>query len=171
MAAAPSAPAGGARGGLRILGDSNLDWGQDLPALAKWQREQAPDKTLYLAYFGTADPRAHGLNYRKVVWVHDFRPQEPSVWPESGNLLAVSLNLREGLYLERDRELARAVFARGWMDTATIRRYTEMVRHRWMVVRFCWEDVMFRREYVAEVLSDLVVAGSPWLRTPQQEMN
>ena len=48
------------------------------------------------------------------------------MWPESGNLLAVSLNLREGLYLERDRELARAVFARGWMDNATIRRYTEM---------------------------------------------
>lgn len=37
--------AGGARGGLAILSDSNLDWGQDLPLLAAWQREH-PDRAL-----------------------------------------------------------------------------------------------------------------------------
>ena len=58
--------------------------------------------------------------------MHDFRPQEPAVRPVSGDLLAVSLNLREGMYLERDRELAHAVFDRGWMDNATIRRYTDL---------------------------------------------
>ena len=44
-----------------------------------------------------------------------------------------------------------------------IRRYTAMVRNGWIVVRFCWEDVMFKQEYVAQVLLDLV--GAPWLRT------
>jgi hypothetical protein len=117
--------AGGARGGWRYLLDSNLDWGQDLKRLASWQRAHG-GVPLDLAYFGTADPQAYGIRQRKVVWVHDFRPGEPSIRPTSGDLLAVSLNLREGLYLERDRELARAVFERGWMDNATIRRYTEL---------------------------------------------
>ncbi|HEX5042716.1 MAG TPA: glycosyltransferase family 39 protein [Candidatus Polarisedimenticolaceae bacterium] len=117
--------AGGARGGWRYLLDSNLDWGQDLKRLAAWQRAHG-GVPLDLAYFGTADPLAYGIRHRKVVWIHDFRPLEPSVRPASGNLLAVSLNLREGLYLERDRELARAVFDRGWMSNATIRRYTDL---------------------------------------------
>ena len=117
--------AGGARGGWRWLLDSNLDWGQDLKRLAGWQRAHG-DVPLDLAYFGTADPQAYGITYRKVIWVHDFRPQEQTIRPASGDLLAVSLNLREGLYLERDRELAHAVFDRGWMDNATIRRYTDL---------------------------------------------
>ena len=117
--------AGGARGGWRYLLDSNLDWGQDLKRLASWQRAHG-GVPLDLAYFGTADPQAYGIRYRKVAWVHDFRPQEPAVRPVSGDLLAVSLNLREGMYLERDRELAHAVFDRGWMDNATIRRYTDL---------------------------------------------
>jgi hypothetical protein len=52
--------AGGSRGGIGLLGDSNLDWGQDLPALARWQRRN-PDRPLYLSYFGSADPRAYGV--------------------------------------------------------------------------------------------------------------
>jgi hypothetical protein len=47
--------AGGRENGYRRLSDSNVDWGQDLPALAKWQHElrSRGDKgPLYLAYFG-----------------------------------------------------------------------------------------------------------------------
>jgi 4-amino-4-deoxy-L-arabinose transferase-like glycosyltransferase len=54
--------AGGARGGLNLLGDSNIDMGQDLPALAAWQR-QNPDRQLYLLYWGTADPRYYDIHY------------------------------------------------------------------------------------------------------------
>ena len=54
--------AGGARGGFRLLGDSNLDWGQDLPLLAQWQREH-PNEKLYLCYFGAADPAFYGVRY------------------------------------------------------------------------------------------------------------
>lgn len=42
-----------------------------------------------------------------------------------------------------------------------IRRYTAMVCNGWRVVRFCWEDVMFRQGYVREVLLALVRAGPP----------
>jgi 4-amino-4-deoxy-L-arabinose transferase-like glycosyltransferase len=53
---------GGWRGGLRLLGQSNLDWGQDLPALAAWQANH-PDRQLYLLYWGSADPRYYGIHY------------------------------------------------------------------------------------------------------------
>jgi hypothetical protein len=54
--------AGGWRHGVELLGDSNIDWGEDLPALAHWQR-QNPDRQLYLCYFGTADARYYGIHY------------------------------------------------------------------------------------------------------------
>lgn len=53
---------GGWRQGVTLLGDSNIDLGQDLPALADWQR-QNPGLQLYLCYFGTADPRYYRIHY------------------------------------------------------------------------------------------------------------
>jgi len=56
---------GGSRGGIRLLSDSNLDWGQDLPAVAEWQKDH-PDSPLYLCYFGTAVPPYYGIRYTYV---------------------------------------------------------------------------------------------------------
>ncbi len=53
---------GGSRQGYRYLGDSNLDWGQDLPQLAEWMRENGVER-IQLAYFGTADPAHYGIDY------------------------------------------------------------------------------------------------------------
>ncbi len=36
------------------------------------------------------------------------------------------------------------------------RRYDELVRARWLVLRFSWEQVMFERDWVAEIVSDTV---------------
>jgi hypothetical protein len=46
---------------LKLLSDSNLDWGQDLPLLAKWRREN-PTERLYLFYFGSVDPAFYGID-------------------------------------------------------------------------------------------------------------
>ena len=54
--------AGGSRGGFRLLSESNIDWGQDLPALAAWQSRHS-DRPLYLLYWGSADPRYYGIHY------------------------------------------------------------------------------------------------------------
>jgi hypothetical protein len=81
--------AGGPRGGFHLLGDSNLDWGQDLPLLARWQREH-PDRTVYTRYFGTADPRDYGLT-------HPLDPLNPQ-WPDDPNaVLAISASYLQGL--------------------------------------------------------------------------
>jgi hypothetical protein len=42
------------------LSDSNLDWGQGLIALRRYEREY-PNDTFRLAYFGGVDPRSYGV--------------------------------------------------------------------------------------------------------------
>ncbi len=54
--------AGGARGGLRLLSDSNLDVGQGLPALRRWMAANDVAR-LNFAYFGSADPKAYGIDF------------------------------------------------------------------------------------------------------------
>ena len=57
--------AGGPQNGDRVLVDSNLDWGQDLPALRALM-ERHGIETVNLAYFGTALPEAYGISYRPL---------------------------------------------------------------------------------------------------------
>ena len=52
--------AGGAHGGSRVLADSNLDWGQDLPGLREYMNHQNLD-SIKLSYFGSARPEAYGI--------------------------------------------------------------------------------------------------------------
>lgn len=54
--------AGGPAQAHRLVADSSLDWGQDLPALRDWlARNRQPHEPLYLAYFGSAWPPHYGV--------------------------------------------------------------------------------------------------------------
>ncbi len=44
----------------RLLADSNLDWGQGLLALRKYEQEH-PGEQIWLAYFGSVDPAVYGI--------------------------------------------------------------------------------------------------------------
>ena len=48
------------------------------------------------------------------------------------------------------------------------RRYTGLVRRRWTVIRFAWEDVMLHPTYVAAVLRD-IVGWQPFGRALEQD--
>ncbi len=50
----------------KLLSDSNVDWGQGLIALRKYQ-DQHPDETIHLAYFGTIDPKLYGIRYTPLA--------------------------------------------------------------------------------------------------------
>ncbi len=52
--------AGGPRGGMRLLGDSNLDWGQDLKTLRRTMDRLGLDEVI-LSYFGNTDPAFYGI--------------------------------------------------------------------------------------------------------------
>jgi hypothetical protein len=117
--------AGGPRGAPRYLLDSNLDWGQDLGRLGEWSREHGSPE-IYLAYFGTADPRAYGIRFRKVCLVHDMRPDLPEERPGPGDLVAVSVNLLYGLYADEDQALGRTLLARHLVTTSQVRAWIEL---------------------------------------------
>jgi 4-amino-4-deoxy-L-arabinose transferase-like glycosyltransferase len=53
---------GGPSRAYQLLGDSNVDWGQDLEQLGDYLRENEIDR-VGLAYFGTADPAHYGIAY------------------------------------------------------------------------------------------------------------
>jgi hypothetical protein len=84
--------AGGPEEGYRQLVDSNLDWGQDLPALSRKLRELHSRRPL-LAYFGTTPPESHGL--QAVAW-------REGAGPDECDYLAVSATYLQGVGLEQD---------------------------------------------------------------------
>jgi len=55
--------AGGSEGGPRYLLDSNVDWGQDLPALSE-KLDELRIKEVGLLYFGHAHPSWYGIRWR-----------------------------------------------------------------------------------------------------------
>ena len=90
--------AGGASGGWRFLGDSNIDWGQDLRRLGHWMaRANLPE--IHLAYFGTGNPEGEGVRFRKVYRFMDLSPEKPTSLPGAGDILAVSVTLLQGSYV------------------------------------------------------------------------
>ena len=80
--------AGGPEGGYRYYVDSNLDWGQDLPALARYQKEHNLGP-VRLHYWGTASPEAWGI---------ETAPKEPGerYEPKKG-VYVVSATLLQGV--------------------------------------------------------------------------
>jgi hypothetical protein len=48
------------RSSYRYLSDSNVDWGQGLLALRKYEADH-PNESMHLAYFGNVDPKVYGI--------------------------------------------------------------------------------------------------------------
>ncbi len=88
--------AGGARGGLGLLSDSNLDWGQDLPSLRDWQKLH-PDRQLALCYFGSVDPRYYGIRYQNLPFSQ--APNDLPVFIHPPAVLAISATFLQGLHM------------------------------------------------------------------------
>jgi hypothetical protein len=96
--------AGGPSQGIRFLDDSNIDWGQDLPALAALQRREQIGE-LALAYFGTADPKAYGVRARRLG-------QREVLHPRPGATYAISVHTLNRV--RRRFPSARWLFAPPW---------------------------------------------------------
>jgi hypothetical protein len=94
---------GGPRGGIDLLGDSNLDWGQDLPLVKRWQ-DQHPDTPLAFgpmytepgagSYFGTVPPEFYGIR------ADPLPPGMPSTDLAATHVLAVSATMLQDIYLD-----------------------------------------------------------------------
>jgi hypothetical protein len=97
--------AGGPRHGHEWLVDSNLDWGQSLPALRAWMDAHGVDE-VNLAYFGTADPAYYGIRYQYLPSYDYLRPEvryDPARHPPARYFAISATNLRGPYFLEPDR--------------------------------------------------------------------
>jgi 4-amino-4-deoxy-L-arabinose transferase-like glycosyltransferase len=88
--------AGGSRGGFALLGDSNLDWGQDLKPLVAWQ-QQHPDVPIFLHYFGSVDPAFFKLRFHDFELAADGSHLISDIPMQTG-VLAISTNYLQGLF-------------------------------------------------------------------------
>lgn len=109
-----NALAGGPARGPYVFDESNVDWGQDLPALAAWQRAHDAED-LKLLYFGTAPPSAYGVAAAPFDLAEAADPP-PGTYAISAHYLAFLRKLKvrtgEGVdWLERYQPVARAGYS------------------------------------------------------------
>lgn len=88
---------GGSAQGYRYLGDSNLDWGQDLALLADYVA--AHPGAWRISYSGAADPGYYGLPAAALVDLDD--PAFAVANPQPGRY-AISVNHLQGILSESD---------------------------------------------------------------------
>jgi hypothetical protein len=90
--------AGGPENGWRHLVDSSLDWGQDLPGLAKWLQHQPPShQPVYVCYFGSGDPAYEGIRAREFAPIYNF--DRPVRWIElDPGLYCISATMLQNVY-------------------------------------------------------------------------
>lgn len=91
--------AGGPRGGIRFLGDSNLDWGQELGSVGPWMRRHGVGR-IKLAYFGTALPAYYGFAFDWLPSVGFANDRDGNVVVQEGDYLAVSATCLQGFYFQ-----------------------------------------------------------------------
>jgi 4-amino-4-deoxy-L-arabinose transferase-like glycosyltransferase len=92
--------AGGPAQGWRLLVDSSLDWGQDLPALRAWLDRHNPPpgaQRVYLSYFGTGEPAYYGIEAVSLPQFYD--PQRITPWYRPGaGLYCISATMLQQVY-------------------------------------------------------------------------
>jgi hypothetical protein len=81
---------GGPENGWRLLADSSLDWGQDLPGLRAYLDAHYQERAV-MKYFGTALPEAYGVRADDI--------EHLKARPEEYALLALSATHLNGLHL------------------------------------------------------------------------
>jgi len=105
--------AGGPIGGMRYLGDSNLDWGQDLGTLKKVM-DRLEIEEVILAYMGNTDPSFYGIQYQYLPLMFVGSNQNDRVVSAKREIIAISTNNLQGFLIHVSYKwlLARTPFAR-----------------------------------------------------------
>jgi len=110
--------AGGPANGWRLLVDSSLDWGQDLPALKTWldQHNPGPEpQTVFLSYFGSGEPDYYRIAATRVLFVGNFS-RSLEWYTFSPGVYCVSATMLQHVYSP----------LRGMWTTANEREYEEL---------------------------------------------
>jgi Dolichyl-phosphate-mannose-protein mannosyltransferase len=109
--------AGGRAGAHRVLVDSNLDWGQDLPRLAAWMKDHGVP-SIQLGYHGSDEPGRFGIVHEDLPGLH-LHPERPARRPFEGTV-AVSPNLLLGIFYPPGQNPYARLLARPADDRAGV---------------------------------------------------
>lgn len=145
--------AGGPGHGWRLLSDSSVDWGQDLPALKRWLERNnsgAEAARVHLAYFGSDEPAYRGLDVVRLPFSNDFRFPQRWYEPQAG-LYCISATILQDVYGP----------VRNQWTAGHEREYRELQRLEPQFKAFL-TDSAARAELVAHVPADKWEAG--WVR-------
>lgn len=138
--------AGGPDNGWRHIVDSSLDWGQDLPGLAKWVRQEArPGEQVYVSYFGNGDFEYEGIHALELAPLAYLN--RPLRWFELGpGLYCVGATMLQNVYsgwrgpwsLERERNYIalRALLAKAPAKTPEEKKRLFELRYNTDQMRF-----------------------------------
>lgn len=111
--------AGGPEAGWRLLVDSSLDWGQNLPKLAAvLPKETQKDERVYFAYFGSDDLTYRGIRARELA-SYDRFPSSLGQFELTAGVYCVTATMLQDVYspfrgqwsLEREREYRSLIHA------------------------------------------------------------
>ncbi len=89
---------GGPANGYKLLGDSNLDWGQDLPLLKKWQDETGAGP-IRLLYSWNGRPENYGIDHVRAT------PRDWYEQPSPGTYVVSTFWLVRGLHEHRTKDV------------------------------------------------------------------
>jgi len=94
---------GGPSNGYRYLGDSNVDWGQDLKRLKTYMGDEGLS-IVYLSYFGTAPPEYYGIRYQFAPgsWPLEWPASDEKVPADARQVLVISVNNLNDLAAQSD---------------------------------------------------------------------
>lgn len=88
---------GGPGQGHKHLVDSNLDWGQELPTLAKWLKSHdlhAQQRTpVYLEYSGTGFPNYYGIDHIPLRFYLERAVTPDNLWPLRAGVYCISATI------------------------------------------------------------------------------
>jgi 4-amino-4-deoxy-L-arabinose transferase-like glycosyltransferase len=90
--------AGGPANGYKLLGDSNLDWGQDLPLLKRWQEETGTG-TVRLLFSWNGRPENYGIDHVRAT------PRDWYDKPTPGTYVVSTFWLVRGLHEHRTKDV------------------------------------------------------------------
>ena len=91
--------AGGPENGYKLMIDSNLDWGQDLPGLKDYLEKEGNPEVI-LSFFGTASPERYGIKYQNFFSYNASGRKEEHInsLNPSRELFVISANSLQCLY-------------------------------------------------------------------------
>jgi 4-amino-4-deoxy-L-arabinose transferase-like glycosyltransferase len=118
--------AGGPANGYRLLVDSSLDWGQDLPGLRDWlltAEAGRANSPVYLSYFGSGEPNYYGIQAERLPFINGFKFAR--IWYE----------LRPGLYCIGATMLQQVYSGFGSAWTPALEREYQQLRQMEPVMR------------------------------------